>query len=84
LSVETDKFSGINDICSKLTSVPANFKVTAYEIQPSINGILIFLNGQLQLIGEQNAFSFVRVFFLTSTQQGSIYIKNDMYQLTLG
>ena len=84
LSVEKDKFNGGNEIAAKLASVPGEMKVSTYEIQPSTNGILIFISGGLTLQGEQNAFPFVRVFFLAPTQQGSLYIKNDMYKLTLG
>ena len=50
-------------------------KVNEFEIQPSQNGILIFMTGQIQLEGESHALGFVRVFFLAPTQTGSIYGK---------
>ena len=84
LSVEKKKFVGTNDIATKLSSVPGAMQVNTHEIQPSNNGIIIFMSGLLQLQGEKNAFPFCRVFFLTSNQNGNIYVKNDMYKLTLG
>mmetsp|Transcript_15935 Transcript_15935/g.16534 ORF Transcript_15935/g.16534 Transcript_15935/m.16534 type:complete len:120 (-) Transcript_15935:97-456(-) len=84
LSVEKDKFLGAKDIIEKLTAVKTVKTPEDYEIQPSNNGILIFLSGKLQLENETNAFPFIRVFFLAPTQQGTIYVKNDMYKLTFG
>lgn len=83
LSVDNDKYLGTNDIVAKLTATPTKLKVDNHEIQPSTNGILIFLSGFLTLEGENNAIGFTRVFFLTPHQQ-SFYIRNDMYKLMLG
>ena len=56
-------------------------KINTHEIQPSNNGILIFMSGVLLLSGETNPLNFTRVFFVAQNQQGQLYIKNDMYKL---
>ena len=49
MTVENEKFNGANDISDKLSTVEAEYKVTFHEIQPSNNGILIFLSGQMTM-----------------------------------
>lgn len=83
LSVEKDKYTG-EDIADKLGSISAQFKVSFHESQPSNNGILIFLSGTMVLCGESNPISFQRIFFLSPTQTGSLYVKNDMFFTTSG
>ena len=48
-------------------------EIKSHEIQPSNNGILIFMNGALLLSGETNPLGFVRVFFVAQSQQGNLY-----------
>lgn len=84
LSVEKEKFHGQQDIAEKLASISAQYKVTFFEFQPSNNGILIFLSGQMVIGGESNPINFHRIFFLTQAQTGSIYVKNDMFLITFG
>lgn len=84
LSVENDKFVGTKNIAEKLASIKSQYKVTFHEIQPSQNGILIFLSGQMVLDGETNPINFHRIFFLAASQTGSLYVKNDMFLITFG
>lgn len=84
LSVENDKYAGTNNITEKLSSISAQYQVSFNEIQPSQNGLLIFLSGKMLLHGETNPINFHRIFFLAPTENGSIYIKNDMFLITFG
>ena len=84
LSVENDKYAGTKDITDKLSTISAQYQVSFNEIQPSQNGLLIFLSGKMLLQGESNAINFHRIFFLAPTENGSIYIKNDMFLITFG
>ncbi len=49
-------------------------KVNNYTVQPSNNGILIYLSGHLLIEGETNPVNFTRVFFLANAN-GSFYSK---------
>ena len=82
LTFESEVFHGKQNIAEKLTTLNVNFilfilqlvtKFTNYEIQPSNNGILIYLSGTLTIQGETNEICFSRVFFLASMENGSFY-----------
>jgi len=83
LTFESEKYYGVNNIIDKLSKVNLNCNYTNYEIQPSVGGILIFISGTCCVEGETNAIPFMRVLFLANSN-GSYYIKNDIYKITLG
>ena len=62
----------------QVNTIPTN-----YSVQPSVNGILIYFSGSFQIAGEQNQMPFTRCIFLAHNN-GSYYIKNDIYKVTFG
>lgn len=59
----------------KLAGLPiSGYEVKNHEIQPSGNGILIYLSGLILITGETNPINFVRVFYLASANN-SYYSK---------
>ena len=83
LSFESETIIGKNDISEKLKNLKVNTIPTNYSVQPSINGILIYFCGNFQILGEQNQMPFTRCIFLAHNN-GSYYIKNDIYKVTFG
>ena len=83
LSFETDNFIGKDEIVGKLKNLQVNTIPKNYSVQPSVNGILIYFAGMFQIAGEQNQMPFTRVIFLANNN-GSYYIKNDIYKVTFG
>ena len=83
LTFESEIYYGVNNIINKLNNVKLNCNYTNYEIQPSVGGILIFISGTCCVEGETNAIPFMRVLFLANSN-GSYYVKNDIYKITLG
>ena len=82
LTFESETYIGRDDIMGKLKNLPASSIPTNYSVQPSNNGILIYCSGQLQISGQENQMPFIRVIFLVNAN-GSYYIKNDIYKITL-
>ena len=81
LTFETDNFIGKDEIVGKLKNLQVNTIPKNYSVQPSVNGILIYFAGMFQIAGEQNQMPFTRVIFLANNN-GSYYIKNDIYKVT--
>ena len=92
LSFESETFFGNQQIFEKLNQLPIKqSEVKVYDIQPSGNGILIYLSGLLVVEGETNPMNFVRVFFLAAANNSYysnynltflILVKNDIYKVT--
>lgn len=82
LTVETDVFFGQQQIMEKLGSINLAFNPNNYEVQPSNNGLVMYVSGQCQIQGEQNRLPFSRVIFLAA-QNGSYYVKNDILKISL-
>ena len=83
LTFEKESFIGKDEIVGKLKNLQVNTIPTDYSVQPSINGILIYFAGSFQIAGEQNQMPFTRCIFLANNN-GSYYIKNDIYKVTFG
>ena len=83
LTFETDNFIGKDEIVGKLKNLQVNTIPKDYSVQPSVNGILIYFSGMFQIVGEQNQMPFTRCIFLANNN-GSYYIKNDIYKVTFG
>ena len=83
LTFESEVFFGQNNINEKLKSLNLSSNFTNFEVQPSANGILIFVSGACCIAGESNQIPFMRVMFLAQSN-GSYYVKNDIYKITFG
>ena len=83
LTFEAENFIGKDEIVGKLKNLQVNTIPKNYSVQPSVNGILIYFAGMFQIAGEQNQMPFTRVIFLANNN-GSYYIKNDIYKVTFG
>ena len=83
LTFEKESLIGKDEIVGKLKNLQVNTIPTDYSVQPSINGILIYFAGSFQIVGEQNQMPFTRCIFLANNN-GSYYIKNDIYKVTFG
>ena len=83
LSFESETYIGKDDILGKLKQLQVNTIPKNYSVQPSVNGILIYFSGEFQIAGEQNQMPFTRCIFLANNN-GSYYIKNDIYKVTFG
>ena len=83
LTFESEVLIGKEEIVSKLKNLQVNTIPTNYSVQPSVNGILIYFSGSFQIAGEQNQMPFTRCIFLAHNN-GSYYIKNDIYKVTFG
>lgn len=85
LTFEGQKTQGIQNIVSKLTSLPfqqCQHNVSTMDCQPSgSGGVIVFVSGSLQLAGEQHALRFSQMFHLMPTPQGSFYVLNDIFRL---
>lgn len=83
LSFESEVHFGQQNIAEKLSSLNLISDFKNYEVQPSVGGILIFVSGSCCISGETNQIPFTRVMFLAHSN-GSYYVKNDIYKITLG
>ncbi|XP_018840197.1 nuclear transport factor 2B-like isoform X1 [Juglans microcarpa x Juglans regia] len=86
LTFEGQKIQGAQNIVAKLTSLPfqqCKHAITTVDCQPSgpAGGMLVFVSGNLQLVGEQHALKFSQMFHLIPTPQGSFYVLNDIFRL---
>ena len=81
LTFEKENLIGKDEIVGKLKNLQVNTIPKDYSVQPSVNGILIYFSGMFQIVGEQNQMPFTRVIFLANNN-GSYYIKNDIYKVT--
>ena len=83
LTFESENLIGKEEIVAKLKNMQFNTIPNNYSVQPSVNGILIYFSGMFQIAGEQNQMPFTRCIFLANNN-GSYYIKNDIYKVTFG
>ena len=83
LTFEKENLIGKDEIVGKLKNLQVNTIPKDYSVQPSVNGILIYFSGMFQIVGEQNQMPFTRCIFLANNN-GSYYIKNDIYKVTFG
>ncbi|KAI3728406.1 hypothetical protein L6452_17041 [Arctium lappa] len=86
LTFEGQKIQGSLNIVAKLTSLPfqqCKHSITTVDCQPSgpAGGMLVFVSGNLQLVGEQHALKFSQMFHLMPTPQSSFYVLNDIFRL---
>uniref|UniRef100_A0A9I9DG20 NTF2 domain-containing protein n=2 Tax=Cucumis melo TaxID=3656 RepID=A0A9I9DG20_CUCME len=86
LTFEGQKIQGSTNIVAKLTSLPfqqCKHNVSTIDCQPSgpSGGMLVFVSGNLQLVGEQHALKFSQMFHLMPTPQGSFFVQNDIFRL---
>ncbi|KAL0698772.1 hypothetical protein Bca4012_054894 [Brassica carinata] len=86
LTFEGQKILGVQNIVSKLTSLPfqqCKHNISTVDCQPSgpASGMLVFVSGNLQLAGEEHALKFSQMFHLMPTSQGSFYVFNDIFRL---
>ncbi|KAK9113433.1 hypothetical protein Syun_020230 [Stephania yunnanensis] len=86
LTFEGQKIQGSTNIVTKLTSLPfqqCKHAITTVDCQPSgpAGGMLVFVSGNLQLLGESHALKFSQMFHLMPTPQGSFYVLNDIFRL---
>ncbi|KAK1383989.1 NTF2 domain-containing protein [Heracleum sosnowskyi] len=86
LTFEGQKIQGSTNIVSKLVSLPftqCKHTITTVDCQPSgpAAGMLVFVSGTLQLVGEQHGLKFSQMFHLMPTPQGSFYVFNDIFRL---
>uniref|UniRef100_A0A7C9CVH8 NTF2 domain-containing protein n=2 Tax=Opuntia streptacantha TaxID=393608 RepID=A0A7C9CVH8_OPUST len=86
LTFEGQKFQGVEDISSKLNSLPfdqCRHLISTVDSQPSFlnGGILVFVSGSLQLAGEEHHLRFSQMFHLIPTAQGSFFVQNDIFRL---
>ena len=81
LTFEKENLIGKDEIVGKLKNLQVNTIPKDYSVQPSVNGILIYFSGMFQIVGEQNQMPFTRCIFLANNN-GSYYIKNDIYKVT--
>ncbi|XP_073005337.1 nuclear transport factor 2B-like [Typha latifolia] len=89
LSFEGEKFIGADDIGRKLTQLPlgqCKHFASTIDCQPSAfaGGIIVFVSGNLQLLGEEHQLKFSQMFQLIPTQQGSFFVQNDIFRLNYG
>lgn len=73
MTFESELFMGKTNIVEKLQQLNVSSKFGNYEIQPSINGLVIYLSGGITIAGESNEIPFTRVFVLTTDSNGSFY-----------
>ena len=83
LTFESENLIGKEEIVAKLKNLQVSTIPKNYSVQPSLNGILIYFSGMFQIAGEQNQMPFTRCIFLAHNN-GSYYIKNDIYKVTFG
>ena len=83
LTFESENLIGKEEIVAKLKNLQVSTIPKNYSVQPSLNGILIYFSGMFQIVGEQNQMPFTRCIFLAHNN-GSYYIKNDIYKVTFG
>ncbi|OVA13140.1 Nuclear transport factor 2 [Macleaya cordata] len=89
LSFEGQTIVGGEHIATKLIQLPfdqCQHFITTIDCQPSSfpGGILVFVSGNLQLSGEEHHLKFSQLFHLIPTQQGNIFVANDIFRLNYG
>ena len=81
---EAGTVKGRAAIMEKLLSFPqcqVQINSKSAQVGPTNNSILIMVNGNIQLAGQENHLKFSQAFVLVSLQGGNMYIHNDIFQL---
>ena len=86
LTFEGQKVAGSQNMVAKLTSLAlqqCKHHISTVDSQPSTpaGGILVFVSGNMQLLGEDHPLKFSQMFHLLPTPQGSLYVYNDIFCL---
>mmetsp|Transcript_92223 Transcript_92223/g.298269 ORF Transcript_92223/g.298269 Transcript_92223/m.298269 type:complete len:125 (-) Transcript_92223:77-451(-) len=89
LTFEGEQFQGAAAIAQKLASLP--FQKVRHQIvkcdchpNPSENGVIIFVTGNLMVDDNQNPLKFAQVFYLKNGPTGSYFCQNDLFRLNIG
>lgn len=89
LSFESQKLLGSENISAKLNSLPfgqCRHAISTIDSQPSsfAGGIIVFVSGSIQLLGEDHPLRFSQMFHLIPTVEGSFFVQNDIFRLNYG
>ncbi|KAJ7967649.1 Nuclear transport factor 2 [Quillaja saponaria] len=89
LTFEGQSILGVDEITSKLNQLPfdqCRHIIGTIDSQPSSSagGIVVFVSGSLQLLGEEHPLRFSQMFHLIPTPQGSFFVQNDIFRLNYG
>ncbi|XP_065878946.1 nuclear transport factor 2B [Euphorbia lathyris] len=89
LTFEGQKILGGENITGKLNGLPfeqCKHVVSTIDSQPSsfAGGIVVFVSGSLQLLGEDHPLRFSQMFHLVPSIQGVLFVQNDMFRLNYG
>ncbi|MCD7467320.1 Nuclear transport factor 2B [Datura stramonium] len=89
LSFEGQKLMGSEDISAKLNALPfgqCRHAISTIDSQPSsfVGGIIVFVSGSIQLLGEDHPLRFSQMFHLIPTVEGSFFVQNDIFRLNYG
>eukprot|EP00771_Trimastix_marina_P004072 gnl/Trimastix_PCT/803.p2 GENE.gnl/Trimastix_PCT/803~~gnl/Trimastix_PCT/803.p2 ORF type:complete len:120 (+),score=13.21 gnl/Trimastix_PCT/803:86-445(+) len=81
---EQGAIQGTANIVQRLSQLPqVQHKYNTIDCQPSPSGgIIVFVNGQLMIAGQQNPLNFVEFFHLEQAA-GSFYVTNNIFRLAL-
>mmetsp|Transcript_91593 Transcript_91593/g.264161 ORF Transcript_91593/g.264161 Transcript_91593/m.264161 type:complete len:124 (+) Transcript_91593:104-475(+) len=89
LTFEGEQFQGAQNITQKLAALP--FQKVRHQIvkcdchpNPSENGVIIFVTGNLLVDDNQNPLKFAQVFYLKPSPTGSFFCQNDLFRLNIG
>ncbi|KAL2524025.1 NTF2-like [Abeliophyllum distichum] len=85
LTFEGQKIRGVHDISIKLSELPfgqCRHVISTIDSQPSAfaGGVLVFVCGSLQLLGEDYPLRFSQMFHLIPTEEGSFFLHNDIFR----
>ncbi|KAL5972749.1 Nuclear transport factor 2B [Asimina triloba] len=89
LTFEGQKIQGVEEIARKLVELPfdqCKHHISTVDCQPSTfgGGILVFVSGSVQLLGEEHQLRFSQMFHLVPTVEGSFFVQNDIFRLNYG
>ncbi|XP_009769270.1 nuclear transport factor 2B [Nicotiana sylvestris] len=89
LSFEGQKLQGSEDISAKLNALPfgqCRHAISTIDSQPSSfsGGVIVFVSGSIQLLGEDYPLRFSQMFHLIPTMEGSFFVQNDIFRLNYG
>ena len=84
LSYDGQQFLGVAQIAEKLSSLPqVRHKPTTVDIQPTLNGVVCFVAGELYLDEGGNPLLFSQIFNIVPSENGGYYCLNDIFRLNL-
>ncbi|KAK0641087.1 nuclear transport factor 2 [Cercophora newfieldiana] len=86
LTFQSDQVLGASAITEKLAGLPFQKVVHKYDrtdAQPTPNGILIVVAGQLLVDDGEQPLSYTQTFLLAQDGSGSYYVQNDVFNLVV-